>query len=103
MVDRRDFYWEELEEFDPAEFLPSLLKQLYLDANYLPRIIHVPMDFEDRELLEESLSGRAGHRVEILVSAARTEARVSRSGREQRETFFRRALSRDEAQLEADV
>nr|HEV7953807.1 excinuclease ABC subunit UvrC [Candidatus Acidoferrales bacterium] len=66
VVDRRDFYWEELDEFDPAEFLPSLLKQLYLDANYLPRIIHVPMDFEDRELLEESLTERAGHRVEIL-------------------------------------
>jgi excinuclease ABC subunit C len=66
VVDRRDFYWEELEEFDPAEFLPSLLKQLYLDANYLPRIINVPMDFEDRELLEESLTARAGHRVEIM-------------------------------------
>ena len=24
VVDRRDFYWEELDEFDPAEFLPSL-------------------------------------------------------------------------------
>src|SRR5271169_2523031 len=66
VVDRRDFYWEELDEFDPAEFLPSLLKQLYLDANYLPRIIHVPMDFEDRELLEETLTERAGHRVELL-------------------------------------
>ena len=65
-VDRRDFYWEDLEEFDPAEFLPSLLKQLYLDAAYLPRYIHTPMDFEDRELLEELLSERAGHRVEIL-------------------------------------
>ncbi len=66
VVDRRDFYWEDLEEFDPAEFLPSLLKQLYLDAAYLPRYIHTPMDFEDRELLEELLSERAGHRVEIL-------------------------------------
>jgi excinuclease ABC subunit C len=66
VVDRRDFYWEDLEEFDPAEFLPSLLKQLYLDAGYLPRYIHTPMDFEDRELLEEILSERAGHRVEIL-------------------------------------
>jgi excinuclease ABC subunit C len=66
VVDRRDFYWEDLEEFDPAEFLPSLLKQLYLDAAYLPRYIHTPMDFEDRELLEEILSERAGHRVEIL-------------------------------------
>jgi excinuclease ABC subunit C len=66
VVDRRDFYWEDLEGFDPAEFLPSLLKQLYLDAAYLPRYIHTPMDFEDRELLEEVLSGSAGHRVEIL-------------------------------------
>src|SRR5713101_3988573 len=73
VVDRRDFYWEDLEEFDPAEFLPSLLKQLYLDAAYLPRAIHVPVAFEDRALLEEILSERATalagahRRVEILT------------------------------------
>jgi excinuclease ABC subunit C len=73
VVDRRDFYWEDLAEFEPAEFLSSLLKQLYLDAAYLPRAIHVPMDFEDRELLEEILSERGSHlepprsRVEILM------------------------------------
>ncbi len=50
VVDRRDFYWEDLEEFNPAEFLPSLLKQLYLEAAYLPRYIHVPTGFEDCEL-----------------------------------------------------
>jgi excinuclease ABC subunit C len=66
VVDRRDFYWEEIEEFAPAEFLPSLLKQLYLDAAYLPRYIHTPMDFDDRELLEEVLTEAAGHRVEIF-------------------------------------
>ena len=66
VVDRRDFYWEDLHEFDPSEFLPSLLKQLYLDAAYLPRYIHVPMDFEERSLLEEVLAEAAGHRVEIL-------------------------------------
>jgi excinuclease ABC subunit C len=65
VVDRREFYWEELEEFDPQEFVPSLLKQLYLEAEYLPKAIHVPMDFEDRELLEETLTERAGHKVEI--------------------------------------
>ncbi len=66
VVDRRDFYWENLEEFDPAEFLPSLLKQLYLEASYLPRYIHTPTDFEDRALLEDVLTDSAGHRVEIL-------------------------------------
>jgi len=73
VVDRRDFYWEDLEEFDPDEFLPSVLKQLYLDAAYLPRAIHVMRDFEDRKLLEEILSERAEtlnlpyRRVEIAV------------------------------------
>ncbi|MDR3721247.1 MAG: excinuclease ABC subunit UvrC [Candidatus Acidoferrales bacterium] len=66
VVDRRDFYWEDLGEFDPAEFLPSLLKQLYLEAGYLPRYIHTPIDFEDRSLLEDVLTDSAGHRVEIL-------------------------------------
>jgi excinuclease ABC subunit C len=65
VVDRREFYWEDLDAFDAQEFVPSLLKQLYLEAEYLPRAIHVPEEFEDRELLEEMLSERAGHRVEI--------------------------------------
>jgi excinuclease ABC subunit C len=67
VVDRRDFYWEDLDAFAPAEFLPSLLKQIYLDSGYWPRFIHVPMEFEDRDLLEEVLSERSGHRVEITV------------------------------------
>jgi excinuclease ABC subunit C len=67
VVDRREFYWEDLEEFDAKEFVPSLLKQLYLEAEYLPKAIHVTADFEDRALLEETLSERAGHKVEIFT------------------------------------
>jgi excinuclease ABC subunit C len=67
VVDRREFYWEDLDEFDPQEFVPSLLKQLYLEAEYLPKAIHVPIDFEDRELLDETLAERAGHKVEIFT------------------------------------
>ncbi len=67
VVDRRDFYWEDIEEFDAPEFLSSLLKQVYLDAGYWPKFIHVPLDFEDRALLEEMLTERSGHRVEIAI------------------------------------
>jgi excinuclease ABC subunit C len=67
VVDRREFYWEDLAAFDAQEFVPSLLKQLYLEADYLPTAIHVPEEFEDRELLEEMLSEQAGHRVEIFT------------------------------------
>src|SRR5438477_236381 len=67
VVDRREFYWEDLEGFDPQEFVPSLLQQLYLEAEYLPKAIHVSADFEDRELLEATLTERAGHKVEIFT------------------------------------
>src|SRR5271165_1861239 len=65
IVDRREFFWEDQFEFEPAEFFSSLLKQIYLDQQYIPGLIHVPVDFEDREVLEEFLSERRGRKVEI--------------------------------------
>src|SRR5579872_630565 len=56
IVDRREFFWEDQENFNESEFFCSLLKQLYLDQQYIPGIIHVPVDFEDREALEDLLS-----------------------------------------------
>jgi excinuclease ABC subunit C len=60
-------------QFDPAEFFSSLLKQLYIGQPYVPRNVYVPVDFEDREMLEELLSeqlaGEGGRatRVHIVV------------------------------------
>ncbi|MCX6635390.1 MAG: excinuclease ABC subunit UvrC, partial [Acidobacteria bacterium] len=65
IVDRREFFWEDRLDFDPAELFSSLLKQLYLDGRYIPALIHVPLDFEDREALEEVLTERRGRAVEI--------------------------------------
>src|SRR5581483_6107972 len=42
--------------FNPGEFLSALLMQLYIGQPYVPRNIYVPVDFEDREMLEELLS-----------------------------------------------
>jgi len=59
--------------FHPGPFFSSFLSQLYLGQPYVPRNIYVPVDFEDREELEEALSdqlkdgsGRAA-RVHIIV------------------------------------
>lgn len=65
IVDRREYFWEDQIEFHPAELFSSLLKQIYLDQQYIPDMIHVPADFEDRELLEELLSEKRGRKVEI--------------------------------------
>jgi excinuclease ABC subunit C len=65
IVDRREFFWEDVHEFDAAEFFSSLLKQVYLDEPYVPAVIHVPAEFEDREVLEDLLSEKRGRKVEI--------------------------------------
>ena len=42
--------------FNPGEFFSALLKQLYIGQPYVPRNLYVPVDFEDREVLEDLLS-----------------------------------------------
>src|SRR5882672_2892198 len=59
--------------FHPGEFFSALLKQLYIGQPYVPRNIYVPVDFDDREPLEDLLSeqvageGARPTRVHILV------------------------------------
>ncbi len=58
--------------FHPGEFFSALLKQLYIGQPYVPRNLYVPVDFEDREELEDLLSdqdatGPRAARVHILV------------------------------------
>ena len=65
IVDRREYFWEDQEDFDEPQFFSALLKQIYLDQRYVPAIIHVPVDFEDREALEELLSEKRNRKVEI--------------------------------------
>ena len=73
VLDRREFFWEDLPErepgqpFQPGEFFSALLKQIYIDQQYVPRNVLVPVEFEDRQTLEELLSEKRQARVEILV------------------------------------
>jgi excinuclease ABC subunit C len=68
IVGRREFFWEDLpeEDFTPAEFLSEVLAQYY-SSDYVPREIHVAIEFDDRELLEKALTERKGRRVHILA------------------------------------
>jgi excinuclease ABC subunit C len=87
IVDRREFFWEDQAAFELSEFVSAFLKQLYLDQQYVPGRIHVPVEFEDREVLEELLSEKRGRKVEIhtpqrgpkkaLLSLAETNAKHS--------------------------
>ncbi len=53
--------------FHAGAVFSALLKQLYIDQQYVPRTILVPVDFDDREALAALLAARIGHRVEIAV------------------------------------
>jgi excinuclease ABC subunit C len=56
----------------PGEFFSALVKQLYLAQPYVPRNIYVPVDFEDREELEEALSeqlaGEGGRATRVHIT-----------------------------------
>jgi excinuclease ABC subunit C len=60
-------------DFHPGEFFSALLTQLYIGQPYVPRNLYVPVDFEDREALEDLLSEQGasenshGARVHVLV------------------------------------
>jgi excinuclease ABC subunit C len=60
------------DHFHPAEFFSALVKQLYLAQPYVPRNIYVPVDFEDREELEEALSeqlaGEGGRATRVHIT-----------------------------------
>ena len=65
IVDRREFFWEDQEAFDEPEFFSSLLLQIYMEQQHIPGEIHVPVEFEDHGVMEELLSEKRGHKVEI--------------------------------------
>lgn len=94
IVDRREFFWEDLQElmlelgepegeehqpdevvaaaangptFEAGAFFSALLKQLYIDQQYVPKSIYLPVNFGDREVLSALLAERSGHRVEIAA------------------------------------
>ncbi len=108
IVDRREFFWEDLpslkeaeiteqgaevrgQVFDAGEVFSALLKQLYIDQQYVPRTILVPAGFDDRESLAALLSERAGHRIEIVVPQ-RGEKRslVDLAGQNAKQSYIQR-------------
>jgi len=68
IVGKREFYWEDVTDpFDPPSFVSQALKQYYTSGDYAPGEVYVPVEFEDRELLEQYLSSQRSRRVRIVV------------------------------------
>ena len=77
--------------FEAGAVLSALLKQLYIDQQYVPRTILVPVDFDDRESLAALLAERIGHRVEIAVpQRGDKKSLVDLAGQNAHQSFMQR-------------
>ena len=105
ILDRREFFWEELpaadadSSFQPGEFFSALLKQIYIDQQYVPQSILAPVDFDDRIALEELLTGKRREReqnprsakVEITVpSRGDKRSLIDLAGKNAKQSFDQR-------------
>jgi excinuclease ABC subunit C len=77
--------------FHAGQVFSALLKQLYIDRQYVPRSILVPTEFDDREALAALLTERTGHRIEIAVPL-RGEKRslVDLAGQNAKQSYIQR-------------
>ena len=90
-VDRREFFWEDLEEPELGDIFAALVKQVYLDQQYVPGEIFVPVGFEDQALLEEMLSEKRGRPAHIYSpEAGKRRAMIELVARNARHSFERR-------------
>lgn len=67
IVDRREMFWEDVDRFEAAEFFQQVLIQVYLNQPHIPGHIHVPIEFDDRDVLEELLTERRGRKCTIYT------------------------------------
>src|SRR5262245_3643549 len=67
VVDRRELFWEKVDEYQPEHFLGEVLQRYYQDNLFIPPEVLIPFDIEERELLAEWLTRNAGRKVGMRV------------------------------------
>jgi excinuclease ABC subunit C len=77
--------------FRAGAVFSALLKQLYIDQQYVPRTILAPVDFDDRETLSALLTERTGHKIEIAVpQRGDKKSLVDLAGQNARQSYTQR-------------
>ena len=92
MVGREHFFLDDLVDEEPKEILSNFIKQYYLDRPILPNKIMLREEIDDKELLEELFTQKAGRKVELktpqkgeklrLVEMAESNAKVTLENKE---------------------
>lgn len=104
VVDRRELFWEKVDDYQPEYFLGEVLQRYYQDNLFIPPEVLLPFDIEERELLTEWLAQSAGRKVGLRVpqrgkGVDRVEL-ANRNARLSHESRFRKA-QQDRLQIAA--
>ncbi|MCR5487985.1 MAG: excinuclease ABC subunit UvrC [Lachnospiraceae bacterium] len=67
LIGRDHFFMNHINAASDAEILNDFVKQFYSGTPFIPKEIMMECEIEDRELLEEYLSGKKGSRVSVTV------------------------------------
>ncbi len=67
LLDREKFLLKAAPEESSAEIIGSFIKQYYSGTPFLPSEIHLPEGIDDAEAIEEWLSKKAGHKVQLVI------------------------------------
>ena len=96
MIGRKHYFLENMQDEDDGEILSSFIKQYYINNPILPHKIMIKENIEDKDIIEKSLSGQVGRKVEIktpqkgeklrLVEMAENNAKITLENKEKDKT-----------------
>jgi len=104
VVDRRELFWEKVDDYQPTYFLGEVLQRYYQDNLFIPPEVLIPFEVEECDLLTAWLTEQAGRKVGLRVpqrgrGVDRIEL-VNRNARLSHESRFRKS-TQDRLQIAA--
>jgi excinuclease ABC subunit C len=104
VVDRRELFWEKVDDYQPTYFLGEVLQRYYQDNLFIPPEVLIPFEVEECDLLTAWLTEQAGRKVGLRVpqrgkSVDRIEL-ANRNARLSHESRFRKS-TQDRLQIAA--
>jgi excinuclease ABC subunit C len=67
VVDRRELFWEKLDDYRPSYFLSEVVQRYYQDNLFIPPEILLPFEIEEGDLLQEWLSQQRGRKAVLRI------------------------------------
>ncbi len=95
LVDRRELFWEKVDDYRPSWFLAEVLQRYYQSNLFIPAQIHLPFAIEEEDLVAAWLTTQKDGKVELRVpqrgNAVDRMALASRNARLSHESRFRKS------------